>query len=1117
MVIAESMMGAPGVADEVTEAPSIRWQPLGEGRQAPAGSLRDLGLAALLAGYKEDVARRYQSLPPDRIEQSLPPGYIIISTKIDGETWFLHKDARGTRLLSPTGRIIEAIGLTAEAERLLVGWQGLMAGELYAAVDSGRPHVFDLHATLGGGPAAETQRLRWAAFDLLRDGDGNAQTLPFTHRTQRLQELLQSGQSIHAALFEELDGGVAVREAFERIVTRGGAEGIVVQGEDGRAWKIKPHITLDAAVVGFLRGGRGVSELLLALWRDDPPEDAVNHLPGASDDTPDVVRGNYQLIGRVSSGLSASDQATLLEGLEPLRCESPLPLTSRDGQPYEWVRPELVVEVRAHELLTRRGHGEKILRWALSHNATNGWNPLGRRSAISLRDAVFVRRREDKTASPLDVRWDQLRGCLNEVASSSFQQLPPSTILLREVYTRPAAEGALRVRKLVVWRTNKETLDTRHPTFTAVWTDFAPGREEPLQTTLFTASTRDEILSWAAAMRERHLGRGWQRVAQTGEAAQEQASTEPRTNLAQAPAAPELTIAFARSGSPTFPVVRRRLTALAELGRLEVTTEARGKETWFELTIGASLIAGLRRVTNLLSLVRRWKALELKLAGEPLGPHETDDVMNRLEEIRRCWSRRQNSSAACRRECPLGCSLIRIIPPNQLSASGARGPLWFTLGKFDGRTVTIDKAALRQRLEGSRNRLLAACPHFDHAEVEKRIEALSQKIEPSMDGWRLVYERASGAPAWVWPEGEPLPPALSAQPLGQHHGAALSDRARPHGSDNHGHGFGATMGGGDNMIIPRPALRQVPSASYDDVCGQEEAVRAVRDLIELPMRHGALFEAVGAQPRPGGVILAGPPGTGKTLLARAVAASCGAHLELVGGPELLSPYVGASEQALRQVFERAAQAAPALIVFDELDSIAPSRQRAEAQHQQALVAQLLTLLDGLEPRRAVYVVATTNRPQAIDPALRRPGRFDRVVTMGLPNQAGRAAILRHHLSPLRLTESLDRDRLANYIATQTRGASGADLAHLCQTAARCCVRQELERRERCDCPGQSPLPEHNTAVTTGINAIPDPAVPAPTPPLAITQVHFDLSLREWLAEHSPLTKRPVRPCVVPAV
>ena len=649
MAIADCIINEGFVAEDVPDNPSIRWQPLGEGRQAPAGTILDCRLAALLTEYKEDVARRYQSLPIDKTQESLPPGPIIISPKIDGETRFLLKDARGARLLSPTGRVIESIGMTIEAERLLDGWQGLLAGELYATVDSGRPHVFDLHAALGGGPAAQTDRLRWAAFDLLRDGDDNAQTMPLMQRTHRLHQLLEGGQCIHAVAFEELDGAAAVRDAFDRIVTRGGAEGIVAVSDDGRLWKIKPHITLDAAVVGFLRGGKGVCEMLLALWRDDPPTEDPNQLHDAGDENNEIVRGHYQLIGRVSSGLSADEQAALLERLTPLGCAAPLPLASRDGQSYQWVRPEVVVEVRVHEILNRRGRGEKILRWALAHDAGAGWSPLGRHLSISMRDAVFIRRREDKSPSPVGVRWDQVRGYLYEVESAEHQDLPASTILLREVYTRPAAEGALRVRKLNVWKSNKEAIDPRHPAFAAMWTDFAPGREQPIQTTLFTSPTREGILAWAATMRERHTGRGWQRVAQTGEAALEQASTETQTNLAQAPAAPELTIAFARSGSPTFPIVRRRLNALAELGRLEVTSDTRGKETWFELNIGASLISGLRRVTNLLGLVRRWKSLELKLEGEPLSPHETDDVLSRLEEIRRCWSRRQNSAGTCRR------------------------------------------------------------------------------------------------------------------------------------------------------------------------------------------------------------------------------------------------------------------------------------------------------------------------------------------------------------------------------------------------------------------------------------------------------------------------------------
>ena len=193
------------------------------------------------------------------------------------------------------------------------------------------------------------------------------------------------------------------------------------------------------------------------------------------------------------------------------------------------------------------------------------------------------------------------------------------------------------------------------------------------------------------------------------------------------------------------------------------------------------------------------------------------------------------------------------------------------------------------------------------------------------------------------------------------------------------------------------------------------------------------------------VILAGPPGTGKTLLARAVAGECAAHLEIVSGPELLSPYVGATEQALREVFDRAGRNTPSLILFDEMDAIAPSRATADAHHQQSMVAQLLALLDGLESRAGVFVLATTNRPKSIDAALRRPGRFDRVVWMKLPDESGRAAILRYYLKPLKLEPGIDIDRLVADLAEATDGASAADLEYLCQTAARLCVKEMVAR------------------------------------------------------------------------
>ena len=215
----------------------------------------------------------------------------------------------------------------------------------------------------------------------------------------------------------------------------------------------------------------------------------------------------------------------------------------------------------------------------------------------------------------------------------------------------------------------------------------------------------------------------------------------------------------------------------------------------------------------------------------------------------------------------------------------------------------------------------------------------------------------------------------------------------------------------------------------------------MRDLIELPLRHADLFARIGATPRPGGVILAGPPGTGKTLLARAVAGECGAHVESVSGPELLSKWVGATEEALRNIFEREKMLAPAVILFDEIDCLAMARGSADAQYRKSMVTQLLALLGGLEERGNIFVIATTNRPGDIDPALRRPGRFDRIVTMGPPDETGRAAIFRHYMEPLVLDSALDKNRLATELASLTSGLTGADIAHVCHCAARLCVKE----------------------------------------------------------------------------
>ncbi len=218
--------------------------------------------------------------------------------------------------------------------------------------------------------------------------------------------------------------------------------------------------------------------------------------------------------------------------------------------------------------------------------------------------------------------------------------------------------------------------------------------------------------------------------------------------------------------------------------------------------------------------------------------------------------------------------------------------------------------------------------------------------------------------------------------------------------------------------------------TYDDVGGMAETIDALREMVELPLRYPELFERLGVDP-PKGVLLHGPPGTGKTRLARAVANESAAEFFLINGPEIMGSGFGESEKKLREVFEKAAKASPAIIFIDEIDSIAPKRGNVTGEAEKRLVAQLLTLMDGLEPRTSLIVIAATNRPEAIDEALRRPGRFDREIIIGVPDARGRREILAIHTRGMPLGDGVDLAELAR----TTYGFVGADLAALTREAA----------------------------------------------------------------------------------
>ncbi len=246
------------------------------------------------------------------------------------------------------------------------------------------------------------------------------------------------------------------------------------------------------------------------------------------------------------------------------------------------------------------------------------------------------------------------------------------------------------------------------------------------------------------------------------------------------------------------------------------------------------------------------------------------------------------------------------------------------------------------------------------------------------------------------------------------------------------------VGGHTELVVKTEPMEATEAATtsvtYDDVGGLEDELKRVREIIELPLKHPELFDRLGID-APKGVLLFGPPGTGKTLIAKAVASESGANFYSIQGPEIMSKYYGQSEEKLREKFEEAEKTAPSIIFIDEIDSIAPKREEVMGETERRVVAQLLTLMDGLGGRGQVIVIGATNREDALDPALRRPGRFDREIEIGVPTVKGRMEIMQIHTRGMPMAEDVDLDMLAK----STHGYVGADLASLAREAAMKCL------------------------------------------------------------------------------
>jgi transitional endoplasmic reticulum ATPase len=450
-------------------------------------------------------------------------------------------------------------------------------------------------------------------------------------------------------------------------------------------------------------------------------------------------------------------------------------------------------------------------------------------------------------------------------------------------------------------------------------------------------------------------------------------------------------------------------------------------------------VNGTARVSVDLDLPSDWKLLDDfsgLLHGEGDAEYATDGSLISADELYgglRCFLRKQRSGTAAKEWCtPVSladkqlfpCRQIRVYDNDHLTANS-----WYSFGKMgDGAVFDVDKDAITERVLSDLGPCVR-CPILDLDATAEIVARLPETIDPGRDeswayreegdlsSWKVLKTRDGREEAAPQDETEGLFERL-----------ARSVRSG-------GAGVAAASG-------TVPGSRNVPETRYEDVGGMRETIDMIREAVELPITHPEIFRRLHIRPHKG-ILFYGPPGTGKTLLARAVANESGAHFIAVSGPEILNKFWGQSEAKLRSIFNEARAKAPAIILFDEIDSFASSRDLMSESFEATLVSQLLSLMDGLNDLGRICVIATTNRPSALDPALRRPGRFDHEIEVGLPDAEARLHILGIHTREM----PTDPDLNLEQIASLTGSYSGADLEALCREAALVCMRRTINLRD----------------------------------------------------------------------
>ena len=477
---------------------------LGAGKIMPPGSLLDEILLGTLVRYRRSVASGYSPVGLDELSSvfaAAGKGEVFLSEKLDGELWFLVVRGKETFLANSRGRVIhgklpfltEAQGLAKKTGEQLA----VFAGEFYATSAAGkdRPRVADLAAAVAAGKD-KADRLRFAIFDIVELHTQDEDLTTYGAKLEKLTALFSAGKHLTVAPTEQAEGTGSISDRYESVVMSGQAEGLVLRTDLGRIYKLKPEHTIDAVVIGFSESsakGKEVRSISLALMRDDE---------------------TYQLISGCGTLGDSKVRTALYKKLSALEVTGNFRQVTGDGALYRFVRPEVVVEVRVADIISLDSRDEPIRRLVLRYDGETGW-VKGRLSAgASLNNPVLLRVRDDKQATAEEVRFSQVEECCwvaPEKAGSAFEALPASKLLDRQVYTKET-KGQIAVRKLLLWQTNKEKVSSEYPAFVIHWTDFSPGRKEPLQHTVRPVATKKDAEHLAKEMIEANIKKGWEQV-----------------------------------------------------------------------------------------------------------------------------------------------------------------------------------------------------------------------------------------------------------------------------------------------------------------------------------------------------------------------------------------------------------------------------------------------------------------------------------------------------------------------------------------------------------------------------------------------------------------------------